>query len=172
MQLKTFGNWVVPSQDPNIAVPKDKVFAEKHYLPVLIKVWQDVERITGHRWKATSYWRNSPSHKKGCSLDIAPDIAKGVEKHYAVSRMSDPVLYKRVPLIRKLQALARTKNYAPYSVGLFIEPDHIHIQLIRPDRLQGPIVKVLKWKLIKPSYRDSATRSSTLPMTTKGYLKG
>jgi hypothetical protein len=161
---KNFGSWVIPSQDPNIAGPTVKAFAEAHYLPVLVKVWKDVERITGYRWKATSYWRRSPSHQHGVSLDIAPDIAPSSEKYYAVSRMSDPVLYKRTKLIRSLQALARSESYAPFSVGLFVEPDHIHIQLIDP---QGaPRVKVLKWKLVKPSYRDSATRSQ-LPMVTK-----
>jgi len=160
-QHTNFGSWVVPSQHPDIAGPTVRAFAEAHYLPVLIKVWQDVERTTGYRWKATSYWRNSPSHSRGCSLDIAPDIAPAVQHKYAVASMSDPVLYKREKLIRRLQQLARSKKYRPYSVGLFVEPDHIHIQLIDP---QGrPTVRVLKWKLVKPSYPDSAKRSK-LPL--------
>lgn len=157
--------WPIVSQHPGVASPSAKRYAEAHYLPVLVKVWQDIERALGYRWHSTSYWRRSPSHRKGVSLDIAPDIAEDSKHRYAVFQMSDPVLYKRQKLMRDLQKFAHSHNYAPYSVGLFMEPDHIHIQLLQPEGT--PKVSLLKWRLVKPVYSDSARRVQ-LPMITKG----
>lgn len=140
------------------------MYSEKEYLPELIRIWQTVERETGYRWKCTSYWRHSPSHSKGYALDIAPDISPDSERDYAVNQGSDPVLYKRVKLVRTLQKVARKFRPTKYDVGIYIEPDHLHLQLFAPEGKDHPLrVRLFKWKIVKPVYADSAIRSN-LPL--------
>lgn len=126
-------------------------------LPLLLKATKCIEDATGHRWKVTSYIRESPSHKTGWALDIAPDISKKSERYYAVTRLSDPVLYKRVPLIRFLQQVVRNTSFRPYVLGVFIEPDHLHMQLFR-STYSLPENMLFKWKQPKPVYSDTAQR--------------
>jgi hypothetical protein len=157
-------DWVVVSQDPNIASPSDKAYAEKHYLPELVHAWQCIERYLGYRWKSTSYWRRSPSHHKGIALDIAPDVSPSSATLYAVTNQSDPVLYKRTQLIRGLQAVARefTTLDPTLSIGVFIEPDHLHMQVFERSELFTPM-RIVKWKVAKPCYPDTYDRMR-LPM--------
>lgn len=136
-------------------------------LPVLLRVITAVEQATGHKWKITSYLRDSPSHRRAEAIDIAPDVANSALPFYAVYKHSDPVLYKRAPLIRSLQHLATSVQPDKFDVGIFIEPDHLHIQLFIPET-SPPRIRVFKWKLQKDVYRDSAQRM-TLPMTEAGY---
>lgn len=126
-------------------------------MPALLKAWQAIEAFTGFRWKSTSYWRRSPSHSKGISLDLAPDIAPQFENQYAVNRGSDPVLYKREALIRSLQHMAAKTSVPGFKVGVFIEPDHLHVQLFSLTD-DGPPIRIVKWKQQKPSYGDTAER--------------
>jgi hypothetical protein len=161
------GDWPIVSQHPNVANPTLKKFAHANYLPELIEAWKHIERTSGFRWKSTSYWRKSPSHSKGYALDIAPDIAPSATRHYAVTKMSDPVLYKREKLIRQLQDAAATwKGDDRYTVGVFVEPDHLHIHLLKPDG-QGGDMKIVKWKVPKPTYGDTLERMK-LPLITRG----
>lgn len=159
-------DWPVVSQDPEIPSSQLKQYAEAHYLPVLIRAWQAVENETGYKWKSTSYWRKSPSHVTGAALDIAPDVSPRSAKHYAVTNMSDPVLYKREALIRDLQNVAADWRPGPYIVGIFIEPDHLHMQVFRrtPGDDRGMII--VKWKVPKPVYGDTLTRMK-LPLITQ-----
>lgn len=150
-------DWPVYSQHPFIAKGPDKAYAESHYLPELKKAWAHIERTTGYRWKCTSYWRNSPSHRLGVSLDIAPDISAKSDHLYAVSKNSDPVLYKRTALIRKLQHAARTYTGGTYMVGVFIEPDHLHLQVLQAEPKKG-FMRIVKWKVAKPIYPDTYQR--------------
>lgn len=157
------GLYPIKNQHPNVATPEKKAQAEYLYLPSLVYLWHLVEVYTGYRWRCTSYWRQSPSHQHGYALDIAPDIKLSDWSHYSVSQMSDPVLYKRERLMRKLQTLARdptlARKYWPFVFSLAVEPDHIHLSLFRPDSDFGPSnVSVLKWKVEKPVYKDSAQR--------------
>lgn len=153
-----FGEWEVFSQHPNVAPAHEKAYAEQHYLPALVKAWQAIEQQTGYRWKCTSYWRMSPSHSTGAALDIAPDISPSSEKFYAVNNGSDPVLYKREAMIRDLQAVAQAyPHHKDYLVGVFIEPDHLHIQLLQPEEGAGGM-RIVKWKVPKPVYGDTAER--------------
>lgn len=155
--------WPIVSQAPSIAPPPERKRAELLYLPLLVKAWEYVEKETGYRWKSTSYWRNSPSHHKGIALDIAPDIAQNSEQHYAVNNGSDPVLYKRTTLLRQLQNLCKHCDLPQeYSIGIFVEPDHLHLQVFNRSEMSTPF-RLYKWRIVKPVYADSAERSR-LPM--------
>lgn len=61
-----------------------------------------------------------------------------------------------------LQKLAHTTRY-PYDVALVVEPDHIHIHLGSVREGVVPVVKVMKWGIVKPLYPDSQDRSQ-LPL--------
>lgn len=163
-----FGNRTILSQDPSALTNPE---AKAMYLPILCQVLSAIEMSTGYTWRVTSYVRQSPSHQHGISLDIAPEMAAELEEKYAVTHHSDPVLYKRAPLIRALQDVA--SNFVPdgYDIGLFIEPDHIHVQLFTPANLASPKIRVVKWKMEKGCYNDSKERMD-LPMTDSatGYL--
>lgn len=154
--------WPIVSQHPSIAHQAQKKYAEAHYLPVLVAMWQHIERVTRFRWKSTSYWRKSPSHSSGCALDIAPEITAKSASYYAVTMNSDPVLYKRETLLRLLQKATLSAPDLGYTVGVFIEPDHLHIQLFPYDPRYGN-ARLIKWKVLKPVYPDSAERM-TLPL--------
>lgn len=159
-------------------VPKEgKRYQEKVdaiYFPWLKWAHTAVESATGYQWRPTSHWRQSPSHSQGIALDIAPEITPSDRKFYAVYRRSDPVLYKRAKLLRQLQSLCRKYNRAiqdgtfvmPYSIGLFIEPDHIHIHIAAPDPETGPQLEVVKWGIAKPVYPDTYQRMK-LPLITR-----
>lgn len=151
-------SWPIVSQDPSYGTTSQGRSAQAEFLPELIKMWQHIEKTTGFRWKSTSYWRNSPSHRRGYALDIAPDIAASANHAYAVTHMSDPVLYKREKLMRLLQRAASTWDGNPsYTYGVFVEPDHIHLHLLTPDKYAGQM-RVVKWKVVKPAYSDSEQR--------------
>jgi hypothetical protein len=154
--------WPIISQAPGIATADTKIRAETDYLPVLVGLWQRIEQATGYRWMSTSYWRDSPSHRRGEALDIAPSIAAASFHAYPVHHGSDPVLYKKTKLIRALQAVAHSIDDVPFSLGIYIEPDHLHLQVMKPEG--RPEVKVFKWKQPKYAYADTQQRMS-LPMT-------
>lgn len=150
-------NWPIYSQDRGIASPDVTKEAETRALPALVKLWQAIEAQTGYKWRCTSYWRNSPSHVTGTALDIAPEVSEASEKYYAVTNASDPVLYKRERLIRDLQDVAKMFRLPEFHAGIFIEPDHLHLQLFH--REQGsPPTRVFKWKVPKPVYGDTLQR--------------
>jgi len=151
-----FPSYEVVSQTRYAINPALRQQAEARYLPVLVKVWRAVELATGHRWMSTSYWRDSPSHQHGIALDIAPDIEESAKPKYAVTKMSDPILYKREPLIRALQTLVSTSFDPEYHIGIFIEPDHLHIQFIQSDSKYP--TEIIKWGDVKPLYPDSIHR--------------
>lgn len=150
----------VPSQHPDLY--KGPNFSL--YLSWLVRVWTAVEEYTGHAWKATSFIRDSVNHSTGCALDIAPDIDPASAPYYAVTHHSDPVLYKRIPLMRALQKLCADVDPGRYSVGLFVEPDHIHIQLFIPEG--EPVIQVYKWKGPKEVYADTRGRMDLPPTDT------
>jgi len=157
MEIKQVGNFPVVSQDPQLPSASKKSYAENNYLPELIRAWHHIEQMTGYRWKSTSYWRQSPSHQHGVSLDIAPDISAASEPYYAVTKGSDPVLYKREKLIRQLQDAAASFEPGPYLIGVFIEPDHLHVQVLDPNE-GGSGMRIIKWKVPKPVYSDTYQR--------------
>lgn len=145
--------WPVESQ--NRPAPAQREYAEQHCLPQLVRAWQIIEQLSHHRWHATSYWRTSPSHARGIALDLAPDIAFDSQKDYAYYKKSDPVLYKRETLLRELQAaIPRLERELQYGIGLFVEPDHIHMQLF--PKADGAFLA--KWKIPKPLYPDTQSR--------------
>jgi len=138
-------------------------------LPLLLSAANDIIAATGYRWKPTSLLRRSPSHSKALSIDLAPDIAKESEHLYAVTSMSDPVLYKREGLIRDLQKLSASKGSSRYPganntvLGIFIEPDHLHVQVFDQIRQSDLLFTIVKWGQAKPCYHDTLERSS-LPL--------
>jgi len=128
-----------------------------------------IETETGYRWRVTSFIRESPNHKMACALDIAPDIARDSMKHYAVFKQSDPVLYKRIPLIKDLQRVCHYENpYSDTRFGIFIEPDHLHLQVFDVYPGQTSDIRLFKWKQPKEIYPDTLDRME-LPMTCTGY---
>lgn len=155
-QTWTIDGREIVNQDISAISAADLAYVKSEYLPILIKVWKIVEAHTGFRWKSTSYIRESPSHKIGVALDIAPDISPASKHLYAVENLSDPVLYKREPLMRLLQSAVKRIPIFKYDVGLFVEPDHIHIGLFA--REGQPSNRLFKWGTYKPIYPDSAER--------------
>lgn len=156
----------VVSQHPHVLKGQLKIAAESELLPVLLEIMKMVEFETGYAWMVTSYLRQSPSHSRGVSLDIAPDIAESSKKYYAVYRGSDPVLYKREKLIRDLQRVASRFYSTKVSANIFIEPDHLHIQLSPFDEFGGHC-HVTKWGIAKSCYSDTSDRSK-LPLIKAG----
>lgn len=170
------GPYEIISQHPLALKGSDRNDVVSSWLPIFMYVWREIERVTSHRWKCTSYIRNSPSHSLGQSMDLAPDIAPSAMSNYGVYRQSDPVLYKRVPLIRALQSL----NFDPHTdeyliegipsyvgIGLFIESDHIHMQILSKDE-SAQRFSVVKWGIAKPLYSDTYQRK-VLPFTERQY---
>jgi hypothetical protein len=166
------GPYHLYSQDPKVINDVDYAYSRDVLLPGFLRFWRRLEEVSGHRWKCTSYIRKSPSHEVGQAIDLAPDISKESAPYYAVTAMSDPVLYKREPLLRQLQYLAQEDFYPgqDVSIGVFVEPDHLHVAALK--RVSGPKpTAVVKWGIVKPVYSDSSVRA-TLPLTKTGYLKG
>lgn len=152
------GPYAIVSQDPT-ALKTNFDSTVISYLPQFIALWRDIERATGHRWKCTSYIRNSPSHRMGHAFDLAPDIAPNSQQYYAVYNNSDPVLYKREKLILDLQKL-RSRDYSNgmNKIGIFLEPDHLHVQVLAPNGGGNYPVNIVKWKIAKPIYPDTYQR--------------
>lgn len=156
----SIGPYTFISQDPLAMKDEFRYATVTRLLPQFLAIWKAVEEATGHRWKCTSYIRNSPSHRRGQAFDLAPDIADSAKSSYAVTNGSDPVLYKRETLIRQLQTLRDIDFSLDRSnrVGIFIEPDHLHIQALAPDNSAEFPTAIVKWKVLKAVYRDSADR--------------
>lgn len=158
-RLSSFDGHVIISQKPDALTNPS---APAMFLPVLVSVINAIEMITGHKWRVTSYVRMSPSHQHGISVDVAPDISEKDENKYAVARSSDPVLYKRETLIRQLQQVCAKFSPPGYDVGIFMEPDHLHLQVFEKGWERGQL-KLFKWGQVKLCYSDSAERSK-LPL--------
>lgn len=159
LKQRTFaiGPYSFISQDPSVISQADRKALADNYLLTFLQVWRDIEKVTGYRWKCTSLIRLSPTHKKGQAIDLAPEFTPESERLYAVSKGSDPVLYKRGVLIKHLQQLAH-KSYNPkYDLGIFIEPDHLHIQVLSKSSGNCP-TSIIKYKLPKPVYGDTFER--------------
>lgn len=170
------GNYEIISQEPDALRSPDRNVIISLWFPIFMFTWREIERVTGHRWKCTSYIRNSPSHSLGQSMDLAPDIDPSAERQYGVYVNSDPVLYKRAPLIRSLQSLNSDRRVDPFlktglpsnlGIGLFIESDHIHMQVIKKDS-SAQTFAIVKWGIAKPLYPDTYDRKE-LPFTSSKY---
>lgn len=163
------GPYKILSQDPHVLSDSVRADVVLFFFPQFIQIWHDIEKVTGYRWRMTSYLRQSPSHKRGHAIDLAPWIAPSARKHYAVYQNSDPVLYKRQPLITALQRL-KNKDYSGNrfnDMGIFVEPDHLHIQVLAYNPQQAR-TSVVKWGIPKPVYHDTYQRVK-LPVTDTGY---
>jgi hypothetical protein len=161
-KMKSFvvGQYRVISQDPSAVKTDDREQSARLYLPQFLLFWHDLEQATGYRWKNTSYLRNSPSHRVGHAFDLAPDLDPQSEQYYAVYNNSDPVLYKRNTLVQILQTL-RNNDYSvdgSNKLGVFIEPDHLHVQVIAADGGGDYPTNVIKWQVPKPIYPDTYSR--------------
>lgn len=135
---------------------------------ILVWAWFQLERATGYKWKCTSYLRDSPSHSKGYAIDLAPDFEPAAGMDYAYAKGSDPVLYKRARLIRKLQRLVKLleREYPtlPFVISYALEPDHIHVSLFQPlNNGREDKFIVVKWGGPKHVYSDTLSRSQ-LPL--------
>ena len=154
------GDYEIVSQQPGILPKMQRDRAVELYLPQFLFLSRDIQSATGYRWKNTSYIRKSPSHQLGQAFDLAPDIAKSSESHYAVYQQSDPVLYKREALVKKLQTL-RDRWYSPNhsnTMGIFIEPDHLHLQVMAVGKGERYPTSVIKWQVAKAVYGDTIER--------------
>lgn len=102
----------------------------------LYRVWHAINKATKLDWRETAWIKDSPNHRLGDSLDLAPPHVKG----YAHTKNSDPVLHKREALLRDLMTLAATwrlKNDDHLSVLIAIENNHLHVQIIKDALLDG-----------------------------------
>lgn len=153
------GKYNIISQHPDVLSPREKAIIVPAFLPVFIQLWKAIEEVTGYRWKSTSYLRRSPSHSKGQAFDLAPDWADQSSPLYAVSKGSDPVLYKRIPLIVSLQRLVDDPRFfhPKVSLGIFIESDHLHIQILKRTP-RSTNISIVKWGARKPIYSDTDAR--------------
>lgn len=157
-ETKNVNGFLVVSQDITVPSREVKQYAERYYLPLLLLAWNYIERVTGYKWRSTSYWRLSPTHQHGEAIDLVPDIARSSMKYYAVFRNSDPVLYKREKLMRQLQHVCGIFPPQPFQIGIFVEPDHLHVQVLsKSKRFNSPMILV-KWKQPKSTYGDTTTR--------------
>lgn len=156
---KVIGSREIISQNPRALTNPQ---AEVLYLPILLNIMNAIEQATGHKWRTTSYVRQSPSHQHGISLDIAPDMTDDAKDMYAAENNSDPVLYKREGLIRPLQSVAHKFSVPNHDAGIFIEPDHLHLQLFTTPNARGRL-SVVKWGVAKLCYSDTKERM-TLPL--------
>lgn len=161
----TLGQFTLVSQDPAVISDPDLKRLCSDYLPAFIRIWTDIEEETKIRWKCTSLIRDSPSHSKGMAIDLAPDVSEAGMKHYAVYKNSDPVLYKRGILLRQLQQL-KYKDYGgkKFVIGIFVEPDHLHIQVLRRGGGEEFPTSLIKWKIPKPIYPDTYARAKGIEM--------
>lgn len=137
---------------------------QRIYLPVLLEGMYMVEQVTGMLWTPTSYVRDSPSHSKHISLDIVPDMTPRMAAKFATFQEipSDPVLPLRLDFINLLLPLTKIKrssipwNTNRFSLMIFIESDHLHLQVGSP-RNKRPI-SLVKWHQPKPGYSDTKKR--------------
>lgn len=161
----------IVNQDPSvISIPNLRQLSTC-YLPAFLSFWASLEKSTGYRWYASSLIRDSISHEVGQAIDLVPDISDKSWGQYAVNKGSDPVLYKREPLIRAIQSLlpieffSESKGGEPYALGIFIEPDHLHVQVIKKEPNKVPHNRLIKWGQPKPVYQDTYSRMK-LPLIT------
>lgn len=132
-------------------------------LQLLSRVAQSVTDQTGVPWQITSHVRESPGHKDGDSLDIAPrPLVEAHEKGYAAQAGSDPVLFLRPTLLGALMTLAleRQPYLGRYIVLVAVENDHLHLQLGIPDIAAegGRIIPFPFGKDMTHRYPDSLNR--------------
>jgi hypothetical protein len=160
------GSFHIISQQPDIVSEAAFRTSISQYLPQFIQFWKDLEQATGFRWKCTSYLRDSPTHKKGQAMDFAPDWDPKDAHKYSANQGSDPVLYKRQWLFQRLKLLRRN-NYGRGNnhMGIFIEPDHLHVQVLKVSPHHFP-TSVVKWQVAKPVYPDTYRRMQ-LPIFNK-----
>lgn len=132
---------------------------------VLDVIAKAIANATGMDWDETSYIRDSPGHVDGDSLDIAPRVyTEALKRDYATFKKSDPVLFRREALLRRLMGLALTRNSALLQQGLMcvvaVENDHLHIQIGRPvdPRDVGLIYSTPFGRNMVHRYSDSPTR--------------
>lgn len=157
-----WGSRVIINQDPSVVSDADKLVAARSYLPLFISFTLILEEILGFRHRVTSFLRDSPSHHRAQAIDLAPDVAPGSKKYYAVFQMSDPVLYKRKLYCDAVEsALRDPRLMIPPDVhlGAFIEPDHIHLQVNEPTAIApGGMGTMVRWPIVKDVYPDSRDR--------------
>lgn len=144
--------------------------SQKKALGYLLLVRAAIEEETNMDFKVTSFIRDSPSHD-GSALDIAPDIPKELRDQYRVTHHSDPMLSERWSFIKQLLPLKRVSFPIPYDVAIFMETDHLHLQLLRKPKPDADSQTFLiKWSLPKESYADSQLRRTM--MLKKGIEDG
>lgn len=159
-----------------VRTPQDVARLERSVLPTLLRVKAAIHKATGFEWDITSWIRESPSHKTGFALDIAPYIDPGSEQHYAFFQGSDPILSRRIPLLAKLRdALTYFNNTtfgkqvkSQFRIGIFVETDHVHIGVFAPDGMPN---EVYAWPVPKSYYSDTNARNS-LPSLPNARLIG
>lgn len=151
----------LPNQQLSALTNDSLEFVAHTFLPRLVATWNLIEQVTGYKWKATSYIRQSPNHQYGVALDLAPDLAPASELLYSVHSRVNPFLYKRGILVRKLQKVIAitisSRPPRPENVIIVVECDHLHLQLMNGSPT------LVKWKAIKPIYSNSVPEHD-LPM--------
>lgn len=104
----SFDNKQWYSQDPDSLPDKQsRQYMFQNYMPLYSFIWKLIEMETGHAWRNTSLLRKSYSHVVGQAFDLAPEIAEGDKQYYGAYNGSDPVLYRRLPLLRALKMMER-----------------------------------------------------------------
>lgn len=135
--------------------------------PMLDKLAQLIADKTGVDWQPTSYIRDSPTHKTGDALDVAPTFRNQANHDsHAVTQGSDPLLYSRWAVLGPLMQLA-LDSYAflgEYAAVVAVENDHLHLQIVKPGRgaTKGRIVPFPYPKDMRERYPDSLQRAGTL----------
>lgn len=121
------------------------------------KKW--LETVTQVKWRATSYLRESANHKEGRSLDVAPlPMIEAVKGDYGTfaPRPFDPLLPNRSNFLSHLISNLPT---APKGLGIFIETDHVHLQIMKTPTM-SPVLA--RWPGPKDHCFHNATEDSEL----------
>lgn len=105
-------------------------------------------------WRWTSYIRNSPNHKKGNAMDIAPFKLSQVPNTYGYWLGVDPLLTNRKEFLSELADFVSQREYK--GIAFFVETDHIHLQLLEPAYLTPFVVRITgpRTDLVSTGTRD------------------
>lgn len=109
----------------------------------LMATAHEIMKQTGFAWKLSAYVYDSFSHRDANAIDLVPDIMEKYEDLYAHNYKSDPVLYRRKPLMIKLHKVTKTKQLQDLvrdllsykaTVVIAVEQNHLHLGVYKHDR--------------------------------------
>lgn len=163
-QVMRMGGKLLVNQDPSATVSYIGQIVPTS-LPVLLRAWDAIEAVTGYKWINTSFLRDSPSHKMGHAIDLVAKMDPELERVYALTHKSDPVLHSRLALMLKLLPLTKMSFSPLCDLVIAVESDHLHVQIVKRGSAGPHPTNIYRWADTKPIYNDTANRNSTFEQT-------